>query len=103
MKTYNTEPNITAGELLNRMRPSIEETLQRYKGDRPACESQSHRCIHLLEHIKEQMAIPVEDPDERRKLMLGFIHDREQVNTFLAVHRTVVMLEQIARNGYFNF
>jgi len=87
-----------AGDLLDVMRPEISSILRNltvYMGDdMPTCTSQSLRARRAVEWLDERM--------KESKLGMGqwfeLNRHRSRLKDFLAVHRTVTMLERMHAN-----
>jgi hypothetical protein len=83
--------DICAETLLGLMRVDVDEIFQRHGMDQPP--SQSHRAKNLLEEISEEVRSMVKQKSGLNDDLIQLFQDRNMLKDFLAVHRTVWILE----------
>jgi len=84
----------TAEELLHIMRPEAEEILLKYDMDQPPSQSyRALRCIDKIEELRHAAHLRHRTTKEIPKEWLDLSRDLRALKNFLAVHRTVWILE----------
>lgn len=89
LERYGAE--LRAECLLGLMRAEVNGVFDRYGMDQPP--SQSHRAKRLLDEIKEEIKVMVTSKHPLDDDLRQLFRDRNMLRDFLAVHRTVWILE----------
>lgn len=94
------KPDATAFDLLDAVRPYIEEILSQYKDlmEMPNCPSQSFRARALIDILQARMDATRTAPDRDMNVFFHLMHQRDALQKFLCIHETVCLLEWAARN-----